>query len=92
MASSGNFATLNPLVKYSIGTFSNGNLTYASSSDDGYTSTIGLNFKSYCEVRVDAFNVNGGTIGFRGATDEDEYFDVDRPDSLIPSFLEHLSS
>jgi len=76
MASSGNFATLNPLVKYSTGTFSNGNLTYASGSDDGYTSTIGLNFKSYCEVRVDAFNVNGGTIGFRGATDEDEYFDV----------------
>ena len=26
MASSGNFATLNPLVKYSIGTFSNGNI------------------------------------------------------------------
>ena len=76
MASSGNFATLNPLVKYSTGTFSNGNLTYASGSDDGYTSTIGLNFKSYCEVRVDAINVNGGTIGFRGATDEDEYFDV----------------
>jgi len=76
MASSGNFATLNPLVKYSIGTFSNGNLTYASSSDDGYTSTIGLNFKSYCEVRVDAINSNGGTIGFRGATDKDEYFDV----------------
>jgi len=76
MASSGNFATLNPLVKYSTGTFSNGNLTYASGSDDGYTSTIGLNFKSYCEVRVDAINSNGGTIGFRGATDEDEYFDV----------------
>jgi len=76
MASSGNFATLNPLVKYSIGTFSNGNLTYASSSDDGYTSTIGLNFKSYCEVRVDVISNDGGTIGFRGATDEDEYFDV----------------
>jgi len=76
MASSGNFATLNPLVKYSTGTFSNGNLTYASGSDDGYTSTIGLNFKSYCEVRVDVISNDGGTIGFRGATDEDEYFDV----------------
>ena len=82
---SGNFATLNPLVKYSIGTFSNGNLTYASGSDDGYTSTIGLNFKSYCEVRVDAISNNGGTIGFRGATDEDEYFDV-------VSFQENASS
>ena len=85
MASSGNFATLNPLVKYSTGTFSNGNLTYASGSDDGYTSTIGLNFKSYCEVRVDVINNNGGTIGFRGATDEDEYFDV-------VSFQENYSS
>ena len=82
---SGNFATLNPLVKYSIGTFSNGNLTYASGSDDGYTSTIDLNFKSYCEVRVDAISNNGGTIGFRGATDEDEYFDV-------VSFQENASS
>jgi hypothetical protein len=85
MASSGNFATLNPLVKYSIGTFSNGNLTYASGSDDGYTSTIDLNFKSYCEVRVDAISSSGGTIGFRGATDEDEYFDV-------VSFQENFSS
>ena len=76
MASSGNFATLNPLIKYSNGTFSNNNLTYAYSGDGGYTSTLALNFKSYCEIRVDAVNSTGGTLGFRGATDEDEYMDV----------------
>ncbi len=76
MASSGNFAVLNPLIKYSNGTFSNNNLTYAYSGDGGYTSTLALNFKSYCEIRVDAVNSTGGTLGFRGATDEDEYMDV----------------
>jgi len=66
MASSGNIATLNPLQKMSIGTFSNGNLKYAmSSSDDGYVATMSMTKKSYCEVRVDAQSNNGGSIGIR---------------------------
>jgi len=66
MASSGNIATLNPLQKMSIGTFSNGNLKYAmSSSDDGYIATMSMTKKSYCEVRVDAQSNNGGSIGIR---------------------------
>jgi len=60
MASSGNFATLNPLQKISTGTFSNGNLKYALSGDDGYISNIALSTKSYCEIRVDSvFSMEG---------------------------------
>ena len=45
MASSGNFATLNPLHKMSTGTFSNGNLKYVLSGDDGYVATMSLTKK-----------------------------------------------
>ena len=65
MASSGNIAILNPLQKMSVGTFSNGNLKYALSGDDGYIASISMTTKSYCEVRVDAQSNYGGNIGIR---------------------------
>ncbi len=76
MASSGNIATLNPLQKMSIGTFSNGNLKYAmSSSDDGYVATMSMTKKSYCEVRVDAQSSYGGSIGIRSGQCNSYYTD-----------------
>jgi len=76
MASSGNIATLNPLQKMSIGTFSNGNLKYAmSSSDDGYVATMSMTKKSYCEVRVDAQSNYGGSIGIRSGQCNSYYTD-----------------
>jgi hypothetical protein len=65
MASSGNFATLNPLVKYSTGTFSNGNLTYAMSGLDSHGATMDMTVKTYCEVRIDSIGGYGGVLGFR---------------------------
>jgi len=76
MASSGNFATLNPLQKMSTGTFSNGNLTYALSGDDGYISSMALTTKSYCEIRVDSQSNYGGTIGFRSGQCTSYYGDT----------------
>jgi len=75
MASSGNFATLNPLQKMSVGTFSNGNLKYALSGDDGYIASISMTTKSYCEVRVDAQSNYGGNIGIRSGQCNSYYTD-----------------
>jgi len=76
MASSGNIATLNPLQKMSVGTFSNGNLKYAmSSSDDGYIASMSMTKKSYCEVRVDAQSNYGGSIGIRSGQCNSYYTD-----------------
>jgi hypothetical protein len=76
MASSGNIATLNPLHKMSVGTFSNGNLKYAmSGSDDGYVASMSMTKKSYCEVRVDAQSNYGGSIGIRSGQCNSYYTD-----------------
>jgi len=75
MASSGNIATLNPLHKMSTGTFSNGNLKYALSGDDGYVATMSMTKKSYCEVRLDATSGNGGSIGIRSGQCNQYYTD-----------------
>ena len=72
---SGNFATLNPLQKMSVGTFSNGNLKYALSGDDGYIASISMTTKSYCEVRVDAQSNYGGNIGIRSGQCNSYYTD-----------------
>jgi len=76
MASSGNIATLNPLHKMSTGTFSNGNLKYVLSGDDGYVATMSMTKKSYCEVRLDATSGNGGAIGFRSGQCNAYYTDT----------------
>ena len=75
MASSGNIATLNPLHKMSTGTFSNGNLKYVLSGDDGYVATMSMTKKSYCEVRLDATSGNGGSIGIRSGQCNQYYTD-----------------
>ena len=76
MASSGNFCTLNPLQKMSLGTFSNGNTKYASSGDDGYRSTMAMTNKTYCEVRIDALSNYGGTLGFTSGNGANYYGDA----------------
>ena len=61
-----NFATWNINARgtnMSQGTFSNGNLTYAASGDDGYFTTAKLSHKCYCELRVDSLGNYGGTLG-----------------------------
>ena len=66
MANNSNFATWNSNAKgtnMSQGTFSNGNLTYAASGDDGYFTTAKLSHKCYCELRVDSLGNYGGTLG-----------------------------
>ena len=75
MASSGNISILNPLQKMSVGTFSNGNLKYALSGDDGYIASISMTTKSYCEVRVDAQSNYGGNIGIRSGQCNSYYTD-----------------
>ena len=76
MASSGNFCTLNPLQKMSLGTFSNGNTKYVSSGDDGYRCTMAMTKKTYCEVRIDALSNYGGTLGFTSGNGANYYGDA----------------
>ena len=64
MASSGNFATLNPLIKSSTNTFSNGNCRITSSSGGwGAPLTLAANTgKFYVEINFVASDTNGGRI------------------------------
>ena len=64
MASSGNFATLNPLIKSSTNTFSNGNCRITSSSG-GWGSPLTLaasTGKFYVEINFVVSDTNGGRI------------------------------
>ena len=71
----GNFNTLNPLQKMSIGTFSEGNLKYALSGGDNFSTTQALTTKSYCEVRIDALGNYGGALGFGSGEGINGYYD-----------------
>jgi len=71
----GNFSTLNPLQKMSIGTFSEGNLKYALSGEDAFATTQALTTKSYCEVRIDALGNYGGSLGFGSGEGINGYYD-----------------
>jgi hypothetical protein len=64
MASSGNFATLNSLIKSSTNTFSNGNCRITSSSGGwGAPLTLAANTgKFYVEINFVASDTNGGRI------------------------------
>ena len=64
MASSGNFATLNPLIKSSTNTFSNGNCRITSSSGGwGAPLTLAANTgKFYVEINFVNSDTNGGRI------------------------------
>ena len=71
----GNFNTLNPLQKMSIGTFSEGNLKYVMSGGDNFSTTQALTTKSYCEVRIDALGNYGGALGFGSGEGINGYYD-----------------
>ena len=71
----GNFATLNPEQKFSIGTFSEGNLKYVMSGGDNFSTTQALTTKSYCEVRIDALGNYGGALGFGSGEGINGYYD-----------------
>ena len=71
----GNFSTLNPLQKMSIGTFSEGNLKYALSGEDAFATTQALTTKSYCEVRLDSLGNYGGVLGFGSGEGINGYYD-----------------
>ena len=67
------FNTMNPLNPLNGGALSNGNLKNILSGDDQFYTTQELNFKSYCEVRIDALSNYGGTLGLGtfGGDDDD---------------------
>ena len=84
MVSSGNFCTLNPLVRSTLkdptglnaGTLSNGNLKYAMNQDDGYRSTFALTHKSYCEIYINSIGGSGAIIGIASGQNYRSYEDT----------------
>ena len=78
MASSGNFATLNPLIKSSTNTYSFGNCRITSSSGGwGSPLTHAVNSgKWYVEIYLVASDTNGGRVAVV-STESDKYQDGD---------------
>ena len=81
MASSGNFCTLNPILRsvtagMNGGTFSEGNTKYAMSGEDGFRSNYAITHKTYCEVYINSIGNYGGTIGFGSYQNKVTYEDM----------------
>ena len=81
MASSGNFGVLNPSLRsvtagMNGGTFSEGNLKYAMSGEDGFRGNYAMTHKTYCEVYINSIGNYGGTIGFGSYQNKVTYNDI----------------
>jgi len=81
MASSGNFCTLNPILRsvtagMNGGTFSVGNTKYAMSGEDGFRGNYAMTHKTYCEVYINSIGSYGGTIGFASYQNNRTYEDI----------------
>ena len=81
MASSGNFGVLNPSLRsvtagMNGGTFSEGNLKYAMSGEDGFRGNYAMTHKTYCEVYINSIGNYGGTIGFGSYQNKVTYNDM----------------